>query len=176
MSIAPHVCWLANKRKLFEKAQLKRQYAKLLKKEAATAGGAEVHANIKFGKAAQSNAVADVGDKERAGSLTLSPKRKRKERAEDGETNPGCDDRDGHEKGQREQHAKKGGQQQRGKWRRPEHRPDPFKAAKVKYDITCTIDTANVLFGKRCALPTVHTAVVRNGPNYAFVLFWRLFF
>lgn len=117
----------ANKRKLFEKAQLKRQYAKVLKKEAATAGGKHE------GEAAQSDAVADVGGEERA---ALSLKRKRKEEAKTGETKQRRYGRDGRGgKGQREQGMKDGAQPQGkpGKWKRPEHRPDPFKAAKVKH-------------------------------------------
>lgn len=116
----------ANKRKQFEKAQLKRQYAKLLKKEASTAGGENE------AEAARSAVVADVGGEKRA---ALSLKRKRKEEAKAGETKQRRGGRDGREKGQREQDTKEGGQQQgkTGKWRRPEPRPDPFKAAKVRH-------------------------------------------
>lgn len=122
----PRQRYQANKRKLFEKAQLKRQYAKLLKKEAATAGGEHE------AEAAQSDAVAGAGGEEPG---SLSPKRKRKEEAKAAETKQRRAGRDGREEGQREQgKVKEGGQQQGkpGKWKRPEHRPDPFKAAKVK--------------------------------------------
>lgn len=121
----------ANKRKLFEKAQLKRQYAKLLKKEAADTGGGggEEHE----AEAAQPDVAGDAGGEER---VEVSLKRKRKDGAKEvGETKQKRDNRDGGRKGQREQGTKEGGHQQQGKpgkWRRPEPRPDPFKAAKVR--------------------------------------------
>ncbi|CAM9134057.1 unnamed protein product, partial [Pylaiella littoralis] len=119
----------ANKRKLFEKAQLKRQYAKLLKKEGATAIRSDVHDNVKYGEAAHSKTMGDVGDEEQTSSVALSTKREREERANAGETNYGCDDRDGRDEGQQRRNVKDE-QQDPGKRRRPEHRPDSFKAAK----------------------------------------------
>lgn len=104
-----------------------------MKKEAAAAGGEREAEAAQSDVALSSDVVADVGGGERE---ALSVKRKRKEEAKAGETKQRRDGRDGREeKGQPEQGVKEGGRQQGkpGKWRRPEHRPDPFKAAKVKH-------------------------------------------
>lgn len=147
---------LANKRKLFEKAQLKRQYAKLLKKEAASAGGGGEHE----AEAAQSDVVADAGGEERA---ALSPKRKRKEEAKAVETKHRRDGRDGREKGQRERGTTEGGQQQGkpGKRKRPEPRPDPFKGAKVKH-LTGSFHARHLC---RKALLSVYTELSTGQPR-----------
>lgn len=124
--LAPLVA--AKKRKLFEKAQLKRQYAKLLKKEAATARGEHGPGGPR------SDGAADAGKERRADGLVLTPNRKRKEEAGGGELKRRREHSDDRESGERQQVAEGRKQKQRkpGKWRRPEHRPDPFKTAKVK--------------------------------------------
>ncbi|CAM9277689.1 unnamed protein product [Ectocarpus sp. 13 AM-2016] len=118
----------AKKRKLFEKAQLKRQYAKLLKKEAATARGEQGP------EAPQPDGAAGVGNEKHADGLVLTPNRKRKEEAGGGELKRRRELSDDRESGERQHVAEGRKEEQRkpGKWRRPEHRPDPFKAAKVK--------------------------------------------
>ncbi len=124
----------ANKRKLFEKAQLKRQYAKLLKKEGTTAAAAAAAAAATAGGGGGGgNATGTgTGGEERAGSSSSPPSNRRqrwKGRVEEGR------DGDGLEQGERggEPEAEKQGQHQGkpGKRKRAEHRPDPFKAAKV---------------------------------------------
>ncbi|CBN77356.1 hypothetical protein Esi_0053_0036 [Ectocarpus siliculosus] len=122
----------AKKRKLFEKAQLKRQYAKLLKKEAVTARGEHGP------DAPRSDGAAGVGKEKRAGRLVLTPNRKWKEEASGGELKRRRELSDDRQSGERQQVAEGRKQEQRkpGKWRRPEHRPDPFKAAKALQGVT----------------------------------------
>ncbi|CAM9577269.1 unnamed protein product [Ectocarpus sp. 12 AP-2014] len=120
----------AKKRKLFEKAQLKRQYAKLLKKEAATARGEHGP------EAPQSDGAAGVGKGKCADGLVLTPNRKWKEEGGGGELKQRRELSDDRESGER-QHVIEGRKQEQrkpGKGRRPEHRPDPFKAAKATAD------------------------------------------
>ncbi|CAM9680651.1 unnamed protein product [Ectocarpus fasciculatus] len=121
----------AKKRKLFEKAQLKRQYAKLLKKEAVTARGEHGP------EAPRSDGAAVVGKKRRADGLVLTPNRKRREEAGGRELKRRREHSDDREKSGEIHQVAEGRKQEQpkpGKWRRPEHRPDPFKAAKATAD------------------------------------------
>lgn len=115
----------ANKRKLFEKAQLKRQYAKLLRKDAANGGlsaqppvhieTADVDTSPQPKNEAESGPPAPtVGNKEKKGA----ERRVRRQR------------QDGHEEGAQEHNTLETTNTKSGKIRR-EHRPDPFKEAKV---------------------------------------------
>lgn len=118
----------ANKRKLFEKAQLKRQYAKLLRKDAANGGlsaqppvhieTADVDTSPQPKNEAESGPPAPtVGNKEKKGA----ERRVRRQR------------QDGHEEGAREHNTLETTNTKSGKIRR-EHRPDPFKEAKATAD------------------------------------------
>ncbi|CAM9376218.1 unnamed protein product [Ectocarpus fasciculatus] len=130
----------AKKRKLFEKAQLKRQYAKLLKKEAVTARGEHGP------EAPRSDGAAVVGKKRRADGLVLTPNRKRREEAGGRELKRRREHSDDREKSGEIHQVAEGRKQEQpkpGKWRRPEHRPDPFKAAKLGpsprgHDLVCS--------------------------------------
>ena len=125
----------ANKRKLFEKAQLKRQYAKLLRKDAANgrlSAQPSVHieiAEVDNGPQTKNEAesepstpiVGNIWEKAQGGGV----KRQR---------------RDGKEKGAREHEASETSNTKSGKIRRA-HRPDPFKEAKVNHNYQLTSNT-----------------------------------
>lgn len=128
----------ANKRKLFEKAQLKRQYAKLLRKDAANGGlsaqppvhieTADVDTSPQPKNEAESGPSAPtVGNKEKKGA----ERRVRRQR------------QDGHEEGAREHNTLEAKNTKSGKIRR-EHRPDPFKEAKVNSKLRAS---GNVQYG-----------------------------
>lgn len=110
----------ANKRKLFEKAQLKRQYAKLLKKEAAGEHGSPA--------LAETERFESKSQKGREGELAPSPLSNRRRKGWRGRR---LNDVDKQEDGEREQHTEEA-KDTSEKRRRPEHRPDPFKEAKVR--------------------------------------------
>lgn len=137
----------ANKRKLFEKAQLKRQYAKFLKKEAQTesVGGASHHHQAHQDgdkKDSQLAQTASPSGHDRRPTLrqeiaiTGAGKRKRGVRSAITEEQEGRQDnvdRDRHG-GQGEGEGVQSGEsrnQEKGK-RRKGHRPDPFQEAKVR--------------------------------------------
>ncbi|CAN0200348.1 unnamed protein product [Scytosiphon promiscuus] len=121
----------ANKRKLFEKAQLKRRYAKLLKKEAGD--GKE------GGGARQSDEPS--GEDNPPGGVTGSSNRKQGEWTKAGKARHKHTPSEKNDDHERQEDAMEDGQQQEGqqhsetgKRRRPAHRPDPFKAAKATAD------------------------------------------
>lgn len=110
----------ANKRKLFEKAQLKRQYAKLLKKEAAGEHGSPALVETeRFESKSQAG---------REGEPAPSPLSTRRRKGWRGRR---LNDVDKQEDGAREQPTEEA-KDRLEKRRRPEHRPDPFKEAKVR--------------------------------------------
>ncbi|CAM9184352.1 unnamed protein product, partial [Hapterophycus canaliculatus] len=122
----------ANKRKLFEKAQLKRQYAKLLKKEAMVAGD---------DGSGDAQSGGQVRNDIPTGRVTSSPERKQKQRTKAREVRQRHDPHKKRDDREREEDAAIDGQQEQqqqhsktGKLRRPGHRPDPFKAAKATAD------------------------------------------
>lgn len=146
-SPAPHLP--ANKRKLFEKAQLKRQYAKLLRKDAAN-GGLSAQPPVHIDTADADTSPHPRNEAE-SGPSPPVVENKRKKGAEGRARRQR---RDGHEEGAREHNALETSNTKSGKIRR-EHRPDPFKEAKVNYDRHRTFNTC----GCRC-IPSNQDAVV----------------
>lgn len=122
----------AKKRKLFEKAQLKRRYAKLLKKEGMTTTSPPSH-----------ELEATKDDPEIGSSISTSTpvvaNKIRRGGAEDRSRHQGgCDEKTHRDRGQEVDGAgntKPGGKgkplQQHQQQQHQQHRPDPFKKAKV---------------------------------------------
>lgn len=117
----------AHKRRLFEKAQLKRQYAKILKKE---------NASVEHGASTPTLAEASQFHGTRAGSEgepkpppSLTKRKHKGADTGDGKRN----DREIKE-ARRERDATPPTMNRSGTRRTPKHRPDPFKEAKVRED------------------------------------------
>ncbi|CAM9961657.1 unnamed protein product [Ascophyllum nodosum] len=133
----------ANKRKLFEKAQLKRRYAKLLKKEGLANTSSLTHESQQT-RCDPTDDIAYTDVEGEPGSSAPSvAERRPEETAVTEDRNQGCsikeDDgqnrrRVGERKRRREQHAEGTGRTKSEKRETPlqQHRPDPFKEAKAK--------------------------------------------
>lgn len=124
---------LANKRKLFEKAQLKRQYAKVLKKEVAVADLSSSRDDEILGPDCYTARGAALQELQREVLPTCTMQMEARERDTAGqeyrhEKDTGARDRGREERG--------GPVREAGKRRRQGHRPDPFHEAKV-WAMTC---------------------------------------